>query len=136
MTFRSLQQALAEFAAEREWEQFHTPKNLAMALAGESGELLEIFQWLTPEQSAQVMQDADRAVQVREEMADVLAYLLRLADVLDVDLERALAEKIEKNRRRYPVDLARGRADKYTQLGEDLRDTDRDAAGPPVAEGR
>ncbi|GGS45386.1 nucleotide pyrophosphohydrolase [Streptomyces violaceus] len=117
MTLRSLQQALAQFAVEREWEQFHTPKNLAMALAGESGELLEIFQWLTPEQSADVMQDSERAVQVREEMADVLAYLLRLADVLDVDLEQALADKIVKNRRKYPVHLAQGKADKYTQLG-------------------
>ncbi|MFB7359440.1 nucleotide pyrophosphohydrolase [Streptomyces gardneri] len=117
MTLSSLQHALARFAVERDWEQFHTPKNLAMALAGESGELLEIFQWLTPEQSAQVMQDDERAVQVREEMADVLAYLLRLADVLDVDLERALVEKIEKNRGKYPVHLARGSAVKYTQLG-------------------
>lgn len=117
MTLTSLQQALAQFAVEREWEQFHTPKNLTMALAGESGELLEIFQWLTPEQSAAVMQDSERAVQVREEMADVLAYLLRLADVLDVDLEQALSDKIEKNRRKYPVHLARGKADKYTQLG-------------------
>ncbi|MFF4557892.1 nucleotide pyrophosphohydrolase [Streptomyces sp. NPDC001422] len=88
-----------------------------MALAGESGELLEIFQWLTPEQSAQMMQDDGRAVQVREEFADVLAYLLRLADVLDVDLKQALTEKIEKNRGKYPVHLARGRADKYTRLG-------------------
>lgn len=117
MTLSSLQHALAQFTVERDWEQFHTPKNLAMALAGESGELLEIFQWLTPEQSAQVMRDDERAVAVREEMADVLAYLLRLADVLDVDLERALLEKIEKNRRKYPVHLARGIAVKYTQLG-------------------
>ncbi|MFJ1562135.1 nucleotide pyrophosphohydrolase [Streptomyces mirabilis] len=112
-----LQDELARFAAEREWEQFHTPKNLAMALAGESGELLEVFQWLTPEQSAQVMEDPARAVQVREEMADVFAYLLRLADVLGLDLEQALTEKIETNRRKYPVHVARGRADKYTQLG-------------------
>lgn len=117
MTLSSLQHALAQFAAERDWEQFHTPKNLAMALASEGGELLEIFQWLTPQQSAQVMQDEVRAVQVREEMADVLAYLLRLSDVLDVDLEQALVEKIEKNRHKYPVRLARGKADKYTQLG-------------------
>ncbi|MEU3533619.1 nucleotide pyrophosphohydrolase [Streptomyces murinus] len=117
MALTHLQQALAQFAAEREWEQFHSPKNLVMAMAGESGELLEIFQWLTPEQSDQVMGDAERAVQVREEMADVLAYLLRLADVLDIDLEEALTQKIEKNRRKYPVHLARGRADKYTQLG-------------------
>ncbi|MFG2950461.1 nucleotide pyrophosphohydrolase [Streptomyces adustus] len=118
MTIRDLQDALAGFARERDWEQFHTPKNLAMALAGESGELLELFQWLTPEQSAHVMQDPAQASRVHEEMADVLAYLLRLADVLDVDLEQALAEKIETNGRKYPVHLARGRADKYTELGE------------------
>jgi len=118
VTLQVLQDALARFAAEREWEQFHTPKNLAMAPAGESGELLEIFQWLTPDQSAQVMHDEARAGRVREEMADVFACLLRLADVLDVDLEQALTEKIETNRRTYPVHLARGRADKYTHLGE------------------
>ncbi|MER5866124.1 nucleotide pyrophosphohydrolase [Kitasatospora sp. NPDC002040] len=117
MTIRGLQQELAEFAAERDWQQFHTPKNLAMALAGESGELMEIFQWLTPEQSAGIMADQAQAPRVREELADVFAYLLRLADVLDVDLEQALAEKIAVNGAKYPVYLARGRADKYTQLG-------------------
>ncbi|MFD7985472.1 nucleotide pyrophosphohydrolase [Kitasatospora indigofera] len=116
MTIRSLQQTLAEFAAERDWQQFHTPKNLAMALVGESGELLEIFQWLTPEQSATVMTDPARAPRVREEIADVLAYLLRLADVLDVDLEQALTDKIAVNAAKYPANKARGRADKYTQL--------------------
>ncbi|MGW0699235.1 nucleotide pyrophosphohydrolase [Streptomyces sp. NPDC002867] len=119
MTLPSLQQVLARFAAERDWEQFHTPKNLAMALAGESGELLEIFQWLTPEESAAVMNEPGRAARVREEMADVLAYLLRMASVLDLDLEQALLEKIETNRRKYPADLARGRADKYTHLGDE-----------------
>ncbi|MFH8888670.1 nucleotide pyrophosphohydrolase [Streptomyces sp. NPDC017949] len=118
MTIRSLQQALAEFAAEREWEQFHTAKNLAMALAGETGELLELFQWLTPEESVTVMHDPQEATRVREEMADVFAYLLRMADVLGVDLEQALVEKIEVNGRKYPADRARGRADKYTQLGD------------------
>lgn len=117
MTIRSLQQALAQFAAEREWEQFHTAKSLAMALSGETGELLEVFQWLTPEESATVMGDPKKAAQVREEAADVFAYLLRLADVLEIDLEQALLEKIEVNGLKYPVDRARGRADKYTQLG-------------------
>lgn len=117
MTVRSLQQALADFAAEREWEQFHTAKNLAMALAGETGELLEIFQWLTPDESGAVRGDPQKASQVREEMADVFAYLLRMADVLGIDLEQALLEKIEVNGRKYPADRARGWADKYTQLG-------------------
>jgi|SRR5581483_5180405 len=118
MSIKFLQEVLAEFAAERDWQQFHTPKNLAMALAGECGELLELFQWLTPEQSIQVMRDPVSAARVREELADVLAYLLRLADVLDIDPEEALAEKIEANRRKYPIHLARGRSEKYTDLGE------------------
>ena len=116
MTVESLQKELADFATEREWEQFHTPKNLAMALAGESGELLALFQWLTPQQSAAITDDAAAGARVREEMADVYAYLLRLADVLGIDLEQALVDKIEVNRRKYPVHLARGKADKYTQL--------------------
>lgn len=88
-----------------------------MALGGETGELLEIFQWLTPEESATVMSDPLKANKVREEIADVFAYLLRIADVLGIDLEQALLEKIEINGRKYPADRARGRADKYTQLG-------------------
>jgi len=114
MSIVSLQRQLRDFAAERDWEQFHSPKNLVMALAGEVGELMEIFQWLTPDESVRVMTDA--AGKVREEMADVLAYLLRLADVLDVDLEAALAEKMVKNAMKYPVETARSVATKYTDL--------------------
>ncbi|NYI05588.1 nucleotide pyrophosphohydrolase [Allostreptomyces psammosilenae] len=120
MGIRELQDALAEFAEEREWGRFHTPKNLVMALTGEVGELTEIFQWLTPEQSARVMEDAESAEAVEHEMADVFSYLLRLADVLGVDLERALVAKMELNRRKYPVELARGRAAKYDALGDGL----------------
>ncbi len=116
MELADLQRRLRDFADERDWNRFHTPKNLAMALAGEAGELLEIFQWLTPEQSQDVMRDARTAEQVRHELADVLAYLLRLADVLDVDLLAASAEKIRLNEVKYPVELARGRAEKYDRL--------------------
>jgi NTP pyrophosphatase (non-canonical NTP hydrolase) len=117
MTIRELQEELAQFAHERDWEQFHTPKNLVMALVGEAGELAEIFQWLTPEQSQAIMATPGQAQAVRQEMADVLAYLLRLADVTGVDLEGALAEKIELNGQRYPIGLSYGRAAKYTNLG-------------------
>lgn len=103
MTIESLQLAYRQFVAERDWEQFHNPKNLVMALAGEVGELTEIFQWLTQAESAAVMADEDRAGQVRDELADVFAYLIRLADVLEVDLERAFTEKMVKNARKYPV---------------------------------
>jgi NTP pyrophosphatase (non-canonical NTP hydrolase) len=103
MPIADLQRQLREFAAARDWEQFHSPKNLVMALTGEVGELTELFQWLTPEESARVMDDAESAANVREEIADVLAYLLRLADVLAVDIEEALAAKIIKNATKYPA---------------------------------
>ncbi len=104
------------FAAAREWEQFHTPKNLAMALAGEAGELLEIFQWLTPEQSARIT-DTDKGRQaVEHELADVLAYVIRLADVLGVDLVESLWNKLRLNEEKYPVALAKGNARKYSEL--------------------
>ena len=116
VSIASLQRQLRDFAAERDWEQFHTPKNLVMALAGEVGELTEIFQWLTPDESSDVMVEPATAGRVREEMADVLAYLLRLSDVLGVDLEAALAEKIVKNAGKYPVEASRSLATKYTDL--------------------
>ncbi|MGN6793537.1 MAG: nucleotide pyrophosphohydrolase [Streptosporangiaceae bacterium] len=115
MPIADLQGQLREFAAERDWEPFHSPKNLVMALAGEVGELTELFQWLTPEESAQVMRDAASAGRVRDEMADVLAYLLRLADVLAVDIEEALAAKMIKNAAKYPVDREPDTADGANQ---------------------
>ena len=116
MAISDLQHQLRQFAAERDWERFHTPKNLVMALAGEVGELTEIFQWLTPEESSAVLSDADRAAHVREELADVLAYLLQLADVLGLDLEIALRQKIVQNGLKYPAEASRGTAAKYTEL--------------------
>ena len=116
MSIQDLQGPLRDFAAERNWEQFHTPKNLVMALAGEVGELTAIFQWLTPDESAGVLADPVRAARVREEIADVFAYLLRLADVLGIDLETALIEKIAQNAAKYPAETARGTAAKYTDL--------------------
>lgn len=104
------------FVKARDWEQFHTPKNLAMALVGEAAELMELFRWLTPEQSVAIMSDTETAKKVRHELADVLFFVLRLSDKLGVDLEAALEEKMAENDRRYPVDKARGNARKYTEL--------------------
>ncbi|MCP3757314.1 nucleotide pyrophosphohydrolase [Streptomyces sp. TBY4] len=98
-----LQRRLAEFAAARGWEPYHTPKNLAVALSVEAAELVEIFQWLTPEQSARVMEKPDTAHRVADEVADVLAYLLQFCEVLGVDVLDALAAKIERNELRFPV---------------------------------
>ena len=109
-----LRNSLRQFAAERDWDQFHSPKNLAMALAVEAAELLERFQWVTEEDSKR-LPPADLAA-VREEMADVLNYLVRLADKLDVNLLEAAAEKIVLNAQKYPVDKSRGSAKKYSEL--------------------
>ena len=110
MALDDLVAQLREFAAERDWEQFHTPKNLAMAVAGEAGELLAELQWLTPEESAQLSDE--RLAAVAAEMADVFIYLLRLSDVLGVDLLQAAQDKLAVNRRRYSVERSRGSAQK------------------------
>ncbi|MEU9131037.1 nucleotide pyrophosphohydrolase [Kitasatospora sp. NPDC048540] len=108
-----LQERLAAFAAARAWQPFHTPKNLAAALSVEAGELLEIFQWLTPEQAATVMTDPAEAHRVRDEVADVLAYLLQFCTSVGVDPLAALAAKIDRNELRFPVPGARAdRADR------------------------
>ncbi len=98
-----LQRRLARFAEVRGWGRYHTPKNLASALSVEAAELVEIFQWLTPEESARVMESADTAARVTDEVADVLAYLLQLCEVLGIDALGALAAKIERNEGRFPV---------------------------------
>lgn len=111
-----LQEKIREFVRARDWEKYHDPKNLSMALAGEAGELLEIFQWLSPEESTKVMQDPKTATQVRHELADIFVYLLRLSDKLEVSLESAVCEKLALNEKKYPIHLSKGIATKYTQL--------------------
>jgi dCTP diphosphatase len=101
-SLRDLAGLLRAFAQARNWEQYHTPKNLAMALAGEAGELIACFQWLTPSESVRIMHDATTAAAVESELADVLQYLIRLADVLDVDLAEAVRKKVQLNERRFP----------------------------------
>ena len=109
-----LRDRLAAFAEERDWDQFHNPKNLAMALAGEAGELVEHFQWLTFEEAANLL-PATRD-EVALECADVLLFLLRLADKLNIDLAAAAEKKLDLNALKYPVEKSRGKATKYDKL--------------------
>jgi NTP pyrophosphatase (non-canonical NTP hydrolase) len=111
---RDLRDELRAFAAARDWDQFHSPRNLAAALAVEAAELLEPFQWLTEEQSRTLPPETRAAVE--EELADVLLYLVRLADKLDVDLAAAARAKITKNAEKYPVEKSRGSSRKYDAL--------------------
>ena len=98
-----LETALQQFADERDWQQYHSPKNLVMALSAEVGELVEIFQWKSEEQSKTVARDATTSQAVRDELADVLLYLVRLSSVLGVDLNEAVTKKLVKNGRKYPA---------------------------------
>ena len=109
-----LRDIVRSFVDERDWDQFHTPKNLASALTVEAAELLEHFQWLQHGRCEEL--GADKLVEVRHEMADVLVYLVRLADKLDVDLGEAVVEKMALNRAKYPIDKARGSARKYNEF--------------------
>jgi NTP pyrophosphatase (non-canonical NTP hydrolase) len=110
----SLREQLRAFAAERDWDQFHSPKNLAMALSAEAGELLEVFQWLTDEQSKRLSPESLAAAD--EEVADVLLYLIRLSDKLGIDPIAAAHRKLVANAEKYPADKARGNARKYSEL--------------------
>ena len=110
----NLKLRLREFAKERDWDQFHSPKNFSMALIVECAELVEHFQWLTDEQSKNL--PAETLEEVRLEMADIFLYLIRLADKLDVDLMDAANRKIKLNAEKYPVEKAKGLATKYNKL--------------------
>jgi dCTP diphosphatase len=106
--------AMRSFAEARDWDQFHSPKNLSMALAGEAGELLECFQWLTEEQSKKLSEK--QLLAVADEIADIQLYLIRLADKLDLDILSECRRKIEANAAKYPIDKSKGSAKKYTEL--------------------
>lgn len=108
-----LRARLRQFVAERDWEQFHSPKNLSMALSVEAAELVEIFQWLTEAESAVL--DSARRARVEAELADILVYLVRIADRLEVDLLQAVSRKMEENARKYPAERVRGQARKYDE---------------------
>ncbi|MEZ8141925.1 nucleotide pyrophosphohydrolase [Enterovibrio sp. FF113] len=112
--FVRLQSELASFAKARDWEQFHNPKNLVMALSGEVGELAELFQWLTPEQAADFPKEKKEAL--AHELADIQLYLLRIAEKCNIDLEEACDKKLVLNNEKYPVEKCYGRAVKYNEL--------------------
>lgn len=109
-------QNMDTFVKERDWDQFHTVKNLAMALSVESSELVEIFQWLTEKQSMEARNDPKLKGKVEDEVADVFFYLLRIVSKMDIDLEQAVLAKMKKNAEKYPVEKSKGSVKKYTEL--------------------
>ena len=115
-TINQIKDHVLAFAREREWEQFHSPKNLSMALAAEAGELMEHFLWSTPEQSRAVAADPAKRTKIADELADVVIYALEFANTTGLDVAASIEAKLAANAKKYPVEKARGRADKYTEL--------------------
>lgn len=115
-TLAELKARVLAFAREREWEQFHAPKNLSMALAAEAGELMEHFLWCTPEASRAGARDEARRRRIEEELADVMIYALEFANMTGMDVAAVIEAKMSANAKKYPVEKARGRSDKYTEL--------------------
>lgn len=115
-TVAELRDRLRAFVHERDWEQFHAPKNLSMALAAEAGELMEHFLWATPEASLEIARRADKRTKIAEELADVVIYALEFANVTGLDVSAAIEAKMAANAKKYPVEKARGRSEKYTEL--------------------
>lgn len=115
-TTAELKSRVLAFAREREWEQFHAPKNLSMALAAEAAELMEHFLWVTPEASHAVTTDPVKRAKIAEELADIVIYAMEFANIAEFDVATIVRAKMEANAKKYPVDKARGRADKYTEL--------------------
>lgn len=115
-TLAEIKARVLAFARERDWEQFHAPKNLSMALAAEAGELMEHFLWATPEASRTIAQDAAKRRKIEEELADVVIYALEFANMTGIDVAAAIETKMAANGQKYPVEKAKGRSDKYTEL--------------------
>lgn len=115
-SLEQIKHRLRDFAAERDWDQFHSPKNLAMALIVEAAELVEHFQWLTEEQSQTL--PPDKLAEVEQEIADIQIYLIRLADKLGVDMEQAVNAKLKLNEKKYPAEKVRGSAAKYNDCND------------------
>jgi dCTP diphosphatase len=112
----ALKQRILRFAQERDWEQFHSPKNLSMALAAEAAELMEHFLWATPEASKAIAQDTAKRKKIEEELADVVIYALEFANMTGIDVAAVIEAKMAANAAKYPVEKAKGRSDKYTEL--------------------
>src|SRR5436190_6464012 len=115
-TISDLKTRVLAFVRERDWEQFHSPKNLSMALAAESGELMEHFLWATPEQSGVIAREPAKRARIADELADVVIYALEFANITGLDVAAAIEAKMAANAKKYPVEKAKGRSEKYTEL--------------------
>ncbi|MCF7933835.1 MAG: nucleotide pyrophosphohydrolase [Spirochaetia bacterium] len=121
MEIKNIQRSVQDFVTEREWDRYHTPKNIAIALSVEVSELLELFQWMSDQEISEIDRSDRKFTRIKEEFADSMIYLLRFADLLDIDIEQAIYDKLQKNAEKYPVALSKGDFVKYNE-----RDSDHD----------
>lgn len=115
-TLEELKAKILAFARERDWEQFHSPKNLSMAISAESAELMEHFLWASPQNSKKLLEDDELRRKVEEELADVIIYALEFANIAEIDVSSAISTKMRINAKKYPVEKAYGKSSKYTEL--------------------
>ena len=115
MDIEKIKIKLRKFSNDREWEQFHTPKNLVMALSVETAELVEIFQWLSEKESLLTNLSDENIIRDKEEVADILIYIIRLSDILKINLDKATSDKIKVNREKYPIEISKGNSTKYNR---------------------
>lgn len=115
-TIAEIKEIIRRFVEERDWQQFHSPKNLSMAIAAEAAELMEHFLWVDSEQSREQLTDTDKAEEIRQEIADIVIYALEFANEAGIDLTEAISSKLEQNAHKYPVEKSRGNCLKYTKL--------------------
>ncbi len=116
LDLKKIYSEIEKFTTDRDWDQFHSIKNLSMALSVESAELLEIFQWLTEEQSNKVKDDPKTKSKIEDEVADIFVYLLRIVHKSNIDLESAVLNKLKKNEEKYPIEMSRGNSKKYNEF--------------------
>ena len=119
ITIAQIKKELENFSKERDWKKYHTPKDLAISISIEAGELLETFQWLTDEEITQVLNDPKKFHQIKSELADVFAYAFTLSNRLDIDVPEAIFDKINENKQKYPVDKIKGKYMKYSEIQRD-----------------
>ncbi len=115
-----LRQLAQDFVDERDWGKYHNPKDLSISIAIEAAELMELFQWAGQREVAKMLEDAEKLISIKEELADVMILCLNMANTLDIDVSQAIVEKIAKNKAKYPAELVSGNYRKYTQLKEQL----------------
>ncbi len=126
ITFKELKKRVAGFVKERDWEQFHSPKNLSMSISIEAAELMEHFQWVnTMEEAVKILKDKRKRVEIEDELADIAIYLIDFCNLYDVDIERAVLAKLKKNAKKYPAKLVKGKMEKYTFYKRDAMDESR-----------